>query len=425
MCASQKYKINSFLIKSYLTKSVLLIIILSFIFLSFYQDGKIISLAFAGDAIPHYMIRSIIDSKGELGLSEALVFIKNYLNVDASFFNLETTLTNNPKPVQPYHFSVQPVFLQALLKNGFTHYTIANNHSFDYQQEGFKQTIDLVDKNFCTGFSEDDEYHYLIFEKKGFKIAFFSFSTLSNYPVDKNSKVKPLIIDNPFRDSKLLKILQMLDKEVDLLIVGVHWGEEYQFQPSNYQVRVAKFLIDNGVDIVWGSHPHVIQPFEIYSGKIIIYSCGNLISGQAYNIISKEKTDFHENYFFTRAIPLVRIYYDKVNGLKKIELIPFFQINNYFIRKSNEAYFTMLIPTKFFLNRNKDEIYNRLLENYFEGQNNKVFEYIKNNFFDKTNIQNILQADEILKKVFFSNILKEKNRIKDIIETQDSYFIDF
>lgn len=436
-----KYIFNkSIVIKTFLILFVLYL--LNFCFFSFEDINNEVSLTFAGDAIPHFMIRSILDYKGEKGILNAFYFVKKYMNSDISFFNLETTITDKPNPVQPYHFSVEPLFLNAILKSGFTHYTIANNHSLDFGENGFEKTLLFIDKNSCTGFSEDGQISYLIFNINGIRIAFFSFTTLSNYPVEVKYKNKPVYIENCFTNQLLLNLIEKLDEESDLLITGIHWGAEYNLYPDELQKRIAKFLIDKGVDIIWGSHPHVVQPFEIYNDRLILYSCGNLISGQAYNVASKEKSDFHKNYFYTRAIPIIKVLFNKDQKIKKVELIPFFQINNYFIRKKGDSYFTALLPTKYFKKGTNN--YQNIFVNYLQndedikesqdlqnkGEYFSFLEYIKLNFMDNNTMNNVVQANNILYETFFQIFIKDEklnsnDKLKQkIVETDYSYILN-
>mgnify|MGYP001168702303 CR=1 FL=1 len=452
MCSSKNSSINrrKIIFQKKENKKILFCLLLSVIFLilflfsfdDFNGSGFNLVLTFAGDAIPHYMIRSIIDSKGEKGILDAFYFVKNYLNSDASFFNLETTITDKPNSVKPYHFSVEPVFLNSINKIGFTHYTIANNHSLDYGEDGFIKTLSFIDKNRATGYMEDGQISYLVFSINDIKIAFFSFTTLSNYPVSNKLKNKPVYIENCFENKELINLIEKLDKQADILIAGIHWGSEYQLLPDESQKKIARFLIDKGVDIIWGSHPHVIQPFEIYNDKLILYSCANLISGQAYNIGSKEETDFHQNYFYTRAVPIIRVFFGKDKKLVRIELIPFFQLNNFFVRSKMESYFTTLIPTKYFVN-DSDNPSQKIFFNYFQkdelseisqdvqnkGEKLYFFEYIKNNLLDKKTIKNIILANNILYNTFFYNYLDKnnENEIKNydkILQTEDSYIFE-
>lgn len=408
-----------------------IILFVFFIFSGLENCGSILTLAFTGDAIPHYMIRSILDSKGEKGILDAFYFVNKFLKSDAAFFNLETTISDIPKPVKPYHFSAQPIFLSSIIKSGFTHYTIANNHSLDYGEDGFIKTLSFIDREKATGYIENGKFSYLLFEINDFKISFLSFTTLSNYPVDNKIKIKPVYIENIFSNKELLSLLKKLDKESDILIVGVHWGDEYHLKPNIFQIKTAKYLIDNGADIVWGTHPHVVQPFEIYNNKLILYSLGNLISGQAYNIENKESTDYHDNYFYTKAIPVIKVYYDINKKISKLELIPFFQVNNYFVKNKNETFFTTLINTKYFVKDGLNDL-NFLFDNYILKDLNNYYQYdtnlliyLKNKILNKNTIKNIILANNFLYKTFFDKFINNEMNmlLQKIIETSYSYIL--
>ena len=97
-------------------------------------------------------------------------------------------------------------------------------------------------------------------------------------------------IGNPDNDSKyqaykdvVKKDIEAIRDKVDVLIVAMHWGIEYTHTPTNYEKDMAKFLADNKVDIVIGTHPHVIQPVEWIGDTIVFYSLGNFISAQYQN----------------------------------------------------------------------------------------------------------------------------------------------
>ncbi len=304
------------------------------------------------------MIRNILDNRGESGIISIFSLVTNYLKDTISFYNLETTISENPAPFKAYTFQVQPDFLLALEKAGFDYYTVANNHSLDYGVDGFQKTMKYIDKSKATGYKYNDELSSLIFEEKGIKIGFFSFSTLSNNPLPKNSTLKgksnvylPAVA---YDESSLLlieKFTKVLATRCDILIIGIHWGEEYSFTVTKLQEKTAKRLIEAGADIIWGNHPHVIEPFEIYDSKLILYSCGNLISGQAYNILNPEDATFHANYYYTRSVPIIQVEIDTLSKqLKTVSLIPLYQANNYGYKKSEEPYSSLLVPLTEYLN---------------------------------------------------------------------------
>lgn len=99
-----------------------------------------------------------------------------------------------------------------------------------------------------------------------------------------------LEINDPENDTKYQEYkntvkedIERVRKEVDILIVAMHWGIEYTHEPTEYEKDMAKFLADNGVDIIVGTHPHVIQPVTWIDDTLVIYSLGNLISAQYQN----------------------------------------------------------------------------------------------------------------------------------------------
>lgn len=76
------------------------------------------------------------------------------------------------------------------------------------------------------------------------------------------------------------RILQEWQQKSDFIIANVHWGDEYKIVQNDYQIKTAQFLIDNGVDLIIGHHPHVVQPLDFYKGKPIFYSLGNFVFDQ-------------------------------------------------------------------------------------------------------------------------------------------------
>jgi hypothetical protein len=404
-------------------------VILSFCFILIFSGYKedsenTLTLTFAGDAIPQFMIRNILDNYGESGIIRIFSLVTNYLKDTITFYNLETTISENPAPFKAYTFQVQPDFLLALQKAGFDYYTVANNHSLDYGVDGFQKTMKYIDKSKATGYKCNDELSSLLFEEKGVKLGFFSFSMLSNNPLPKNSSLKgksnvylPAVA---YDESSLLLIenfTKVLSSQCDILIVGVHWGEEYSFEPTKLQEKTAKRLIQAGADIIWGNHPHVIEPFEIYDSKLILYSCGNLISGQAYNIIDPKDATFHPNYYYTRSVPIIQVEIDTFSKqLKTVGLIPLYQANNYGFKNSGEPYSSLLIPLTEYLNDCNS--INSYLK-YYET----VFDWFSR-FLDKKGLAILSDSYQKQVNLFFSKtyqiVLKSKNKIYIALESQNS-----
>lgn len=196
--------------------------------------------------------------------------------------NLETTLASEP-PYRGYPGFRSPVEVAADLKaSGFNVLTTANNHSYDTGFTGVVKTIEALDASQIAhiGTHKSNETPpYILLEKKGMKVALFAYTYSTNgitVPSDKKFSVSILDSD------QMLKDLKQKPKNVDFTIVSLHFGNEYQRIPHTEQVRVVELLRKNGVDVILGSHPHVLQHDQLSEKKdfYVIYSMGNFISNQ-------------------------------------------------------------------------------------------------------------------------------------------------
>ena len=206
---------------------------------------------------------------------------------DFTIANLEVTLGMKPYKGYP-QFSSPPALAAALKSAGVDVLVTANNHSADRGKAGIIKTIDVLDSleipHTGTYKSSDDRSKNspLILEKNGLRVA------LINYTYGTNGlPVPPPTIVDRINLKEIAKGIKKAQKSyVDQIIVFTHWGLEYQSNPSEKQVDLYKFCIDNGADIVIGSHPHVVQRIEKHKDSFIAYSLGNFVSNQR-----KPKTD--------------------------------------------------------------------------------------------------------------------------------------
>jgi poly-gamma-glutamate synthesis protein (capsule biosynthesis protein) len=202
--------------------------------------------------------------------------------------NLEGPLGGRPHKGYP-QFSIPDEFAVALKDAGFSVFLTANNHAVDCYSKGINRTIDVLDSLgvYHTGTfkkASDREHDYpLIVEKKGIRTAFL------NYTYDTNGidPADPCMVN--CIDTALIKkdIRKALQANPDVIIAAMHWGEEYRLNQSKSQEELARFLISQGVDLIIGSHPHVVQPSQIFTDPIskrshlIVYSLGNFVSGMS------------------------------------------------------------------------------------------------------------------------------------------------
>ncbi|MFN8674056.1 MAG: MFS transporter [Candidatus Sericytochromatia bacterium] len=170
-------------------------------------------------------------------------------------------------------------------KPNFNILSCANNHILDIGNEAYLKTIEKY-KNNNLNFIDSN---LKIIEEKGFKIGIFSITFGHNtfWRKDKDFiTLKPEdFLDIPKIQSKILNIIKEYKKQVDLLILSYHWGYESEYFPSEIQSKCFDIFKTNGLDILYGHHSHIVQPYEfdLEKNSLCLYSCGNLISPDDMN----------------------------------------------------------------------------------------------------------------------------------------------
>ena len=216
-------------------------------------------------------------------------------SADIAFINQETLMCGDG-----YAFSYYPRFngpqdmAYDLADVGFDVVNIANNHMLDKGESGLSATIDFwrtVDGiTLIGGYKNEQEFSEPhVIEVNGVRIAFLSYTFFTNYLT--LPKGSPLVIPNPDEDTVTAQIARAHEL-ADFLIVSVHWDEENIFKPNDRQITFANFLSEQGVDVILGHHPHVIQPIQYIDrpdgGKTLcVYSLGNFVAemDHDYNLL--------------------------------------------------------------------------------------------------------------------------------------------
>lgn len=219
--------------------------------------------------------------------------VKQYLSkADLTIGNLETVIAGKSKSYSGYpYFNAPDDFIYALKDAGFDLLITANNHALDQGWDGVKKTIDVISENKIhrtgTFTSQEDQDSIRIFQINSIKIAILAYSENTNGV--SIPKGKEFIIN--LIDERKIKedILRAREKNVDFVIVHLHYGPEYNREPSDYQKEIVQKIIELGADIIIGGHPHVIEPFDFFktnSTKLdtgfVAYSMGNFISNQRW-----------------------------------------------------------------------------------------------------------------------------------------------
>lgn len=249
-------------------------------------NAQTISMLFAGDAMQHQAQLDNAYNNGIYQYNNNFEAIKDEISLaDIAVINFETTLGS--KPYSGYPAFCSPTEFASALKNcGFDIFLTANNHSLDRGSSGVFKTIKTLDslkiKHLGTYNSQNERNikHPFIIRKGNIKLGMLNYTYGTNGIVAKQGAVINYIDTTLIkRDIAFCKI-----KECDIIIANMHWGDEYQLIPNIHQKKLSEWLHKNGVRIVIGSHPHVVQPIIAETDSsgnienITVFSLGNFIS---------------------------------------------------------------------------------------------------------------------------------------------------
>ena len=195
------------------------------------------------------------------------------------------------------HLYAEEDAAKSLRDAGFNMISLANNHTLDYGQDGIKQTMELLEKQNIkyAGIWKGDlsmPNEPVVFEVKGTKVGFLCYSDVSPKSFAAGVKKYGTI---PATVKVMKKDIKNARKKVDILIVYLHWGKEFE-NVKKFQYKGARNLIDAGADVVISSHTHIFQDIEKYKGKYIFYGLGNFVFDMQreetkYSAIVKMKID--------------------------------------------------------------------------------------------------------------------------------------
>lgn len=259
------------------------------------QESKSFTLTALGDILCHntQYFDAYNYSTDEYDFTYVFDEIKQYTNFgDITIANLETSFAGKDVGYSNYPTFNSPDSLATALKNiGIDIISTAGNHALDKGFSGLCRTIDVLEKNdiehLGTYRTEEEQKELLIKNVNGLNIAFINYTYGTNgIPVPYGKEFCINLID---KDLIKKQIEQAKDLNVDIIIACMHWGVEYQTTPSDEQKELADFLFNNGVDIIIGNHPHVLQPMEkrtitLNDGTtkdcFVIYALGNFTADQ-------------------------------------------------------------------------------------------------------------------------------------------------
>lgn len=249
-----------------------------------------VSISMVGDVLMHNpTLKSGLQEDGSYNYDHLFKNVKKHMeNTDISLANQEVILGGTDLGISAYPaFNAPQELGDSLVQSGFNTILHATNHTLDKGEKGVDSALtywkEKHPETTVLGIheSQEDRDQIYIFEKKGFKIAILNYT----YGVNGNRipEDRSYIVDLMDK-SQMEKDIQKANELADYVIVCPHWGTEYVFEATDEQKEWTDFFLKQGVDLVIGTHPHVIEPVEwVEDGEnkmLVFYSLGNFVSCQ-------------------------------------------------------------------------------------------------------------------------------------------------
>jgi len=302
-------------------------------------------------------VRSTIETVGAgLFSSETKKYLKG--SADIVFGNLEVVLSDIgliKGNIEKEEFRGSPLSISVLTESGFNVLSVSNNHCMQHGLEAFQETIALLQKNGISpsGIKDTDgRCKPCMTTKQGINMGLLSYS-IRPEKYCKGDQIPYTVAT----EKDIIEEVRHFKKEIDIIIVSLHWGEEFVNHPSPSQIFFAHALVDAGVDLIIGHHPHLFQGIERYKNSTIVYSLGNFI--------------FDHWQKYTRDTAILKAKFSK-QGLMHFELLPA-HINDCFqpiLRYGDDLKDAL----------NEIEYLNRIIENGLQSIANTNIHYLEEEY---------------------------------------------
>ena len=218
---------------------------------------------------------------------------------DFCYAGLETPLsdTGSPLPGKPLTLTAAPEAVQSLNSSGLALVGLASDHLMDYDEAALMQTISLLEEAgigyMGAGENEAAAVKPYSVSQKGLRVALLDFCENAGiffsyqYPKALAAGENEAGVAN-LEEEAVLAALAEARRNHDVVVLNLHWGEEFSDTPNNAQRKLAHSFIDGGADVIVGRHSHCLQGVETYNNGLIIYSLGNLVYGQQSSRLARE-----------------------------------------------------------------------------------------------------------------------------------------
>lgn len=262
----------------------------------FVKENTDVSFVVFGDNLLHEPIYRY-GLRSDEGFDFLFENIKDLLvESDIAVINQETPLVEQPTMYGGYPSFGTPLAAgEAIVEAGFDVVTCATNHALDRGSAGIQTTKDFFEshKLLCLGIQTKSEPEYRPYEmitRNGIRFAMFNYTYGTNGI--RLPKEYPYMVHLLDEEERVAQEIKEAKAEADMVLVFVHWGTENAAQPDDFQKKWAQVFLESGVDIVIGTHPHTVQPFEVRTAgnghrMLIYYSIGNYISAQPEEVCCK------------------------------------------------------------------------------------------------------------------------------------------
>lgn len=250
-----------------------------------------VQIVMVGDMLMHdRVIESGLKEDGSYNFDHFFTNVKDTIsNADLAIVNQETILGGRELGLSGYPAFNSPYELgDSLVNTGFDVILHATNHTLDKGKKGVLNCMDFWDTNYpditylgINKSKEEQDKDIYIYEQNGIKIAILNYTYGTN-GINPPSDM-PYIV-NYLDKEKVVQDLTYAEENADFTIVCPHWGTEYVLTSTDYQRKWANIFMENGADLVIGTHPHVIEPIEMLTDEngnemLVYYSIGNFING--------------------------------------------------------------------------------------------------------------------------------------------------
>lgn len=246
---------------------------------------KSMSIVMVGDAVIHngvYLDASI--GNGQYDFKSMFEYMPELIkDYDLKYYNQETIIGGKNLGLSNYpRFNSPDEIGSDLVYTGFNMVSLATNHTLDKGETGviystnfWKSKEDVISAG--TYLSNEDRNNIPVYNKNGINFAFLSYTTSTNgIPIPDGKEY----LVNVYDKEKVKIDIESIKEKTDVIIVAMHWGSEYTFEPTEEQKEIASYLSNLDVNLIIGTHPHVIEPVDYVGDTLVIYSLGNFISAQ-------------------------------------------------------------------------------------------------------------------------------------------------